>query len=292
MLEFLLNNWFVFNIFSSFCVWIFWFLNKVSVEKKHNKNLTLLFLYINQVIISALFVYFFSEFSFDKKLFLFSSISWLFLVIVYKTRFLALEWLDSSVYFTNFRVISSTFLLFIWALFFKDSLSFKEIIWFIIWIFIFLLLLNFKKIEKINYKKSLFYLFLSIVFITLYWVIMKLVSFKLDDFLIFLFYQSIVSFVLVLLVNYKDFFDRKIFKEKNIKSIFSIWLVLAILQVLILPTFLYALYLWADLWIAYKIQSYSILVPIILSVIIYKEKFTKKRLLAIVLAIISLWFFI
>ena len=199
MLDFLQNNWIVLNIFSSFCVGIFWFLNKVSVEKKHNKTLTLFFLYINQIIFSALLVYFFIEFSFDKKLFLLSSISWLFLIIVYKSRFLALKGLDSSVYFTNFRVISSTFLLFIWALFFSDNLSFKEIIWFVIGIFIFLLLLNFKKIEKTNYKKSLFYLFLSIVFITFYWVIMKLISFKTTDFLIFLFYQSITSFVFIIL---------------------------------------------------------------------------------------------
>jgi drug/metabolite transporter (DMT)-like permease len=61
---------------------------------------------------------------------------------------------------------------------------------------------------------------------------------------------------------------------------------------LILPTFLYALFLWADLWIAYKIQSYSIFVPIIFSVIFYEERITRKKLLAIVLATVSLWFFI
>jgi uncharacterized membrane protein (DUF485 family) len=72
---------------------------------------------------------------------------------------------------------------------------------------------------------------------------MKLISFKSSDFLIFLFYQSITSFVFILLLDYKKFLNKKIFKDKKIKQVFSIGLVLAILQVLILPTFLYALFL-------------------------------------------------
>ena len=56
--------------------------------------------------------------------------------------------------------------------------------------------------------------------------------------------------------------------------------------------FLFNTYNLADLGIAYKIQAYSIFIPIFLSIVVYKEKVTFKKILAFVLTLVSLWFFI
>jgi multidrug transporter EmrE-like cation transporter len=44
--------------------------------------------------------------------------------------------------------------------------------------------------------------------------------------------------------------------------------------------------------IAYKITSFGLLIPIILSVIIYKEEMTKRKLVAIALALVSIALFL
>ena len=293
MLESLSHNWLIFNILSSFCVGLFSFFNKVTIERKHNENLTLLFLYGNQIWIAFMLVLFFGNHSFNSKTFFLATIASLFLLIVYKSRFIALKNIDSSTYFTNFRIISSTLLLFIGYLFFNDTLSFREIFGFALGIGIFFLLFEKQKhASNRHYKKSILALLTSIIFITFFGTILKIVSLGEINFFNFIFYESIVSLSIMLILGRKKISSGLFRKNILLKETFKLSLFQAILQILIAPLFLYALYLGADLGIAYKIQSYSIFIPIILSIIIYKERFTKKKIIALILTIISIQFFL
>jgi hypothetical protein len=51
-------------------------------------------------------------------------------------------------------------------------------------------------------------------------------------------------------------------------------------------------FVWWDLAIVYKIISYSLFIPIILSIIFYKEPITPKKLLAFGLTVLSILLFI
>jgi uncharacterized membrane protein len=292
MIESLLHNWLVFAILASFSVGLFSFVNKISVERKHSEKLALIFLYVNQVVFSFLAVVFFGNFSFDGKTFLISIMSGSLLVIVFKSRFFALKYLDSAVYFTNFRIFSSTILLFIGILFFGDELTIKEVTGFILGVSIFLLLIDKNKIKNKEYKKAMKALLVGIIGITLFGVAMKLVSLGGTNILNFIFYQALVSFVFTLLLFKKDIFKKETYKQPNKKEIFRFSVFQAFVQVINPLLFLHALSLGADLGIAYKVLSYSILIPIMLSILFYKEKVGKKKVLAFTLAIISIWFFV
>ena len=81
------------------------------------------------------------------------------------------------------------------------------------------------------------------------------------------------------------------FKDKNFSDIIKLNILHALLFFFYIY-FLFNTYYLADLGIAYKIQSYSIFIPIFLSIIIYDEKINTKKLVAFLLTILSLWFFI
>lgn len=298
MLDFLLHNWLVFNVLSALSVGIFGFTNIITVRRGHDTNLSLLFLYINQVIISFLLFLLFGKIYFDVKLFLVAVISATTLALTFKSRFIALKGLDSSGYFINFRVFSSSMLLIIGVIFFGDTLSWKEYVGFFIGLIIFWLLFKRLKSDSSVYRKSLLFLFASIGLITLYGVILKIISVGDYNVFNFLFYQSVSALFVVFGLEYRKIIKalKNVFegggKKDKLKEVVKMSFIQAVLQILSLPLFLYALRLGADLGIAYKVQSYSILVPIILSTIVYKEEITLKKKFAFVLVIISLWFFV
>lgn len=292
MLEILLHNWLVFAVLSASGVGLFSFVNKISVEREHSERLTLVFLYINQIIFSFIAVLLFSKFSFNGRTFLIAVASGSLLVLVFKSRFIALKYLDTSVYFTNFRIFSSTMLLFIGVLFFGDDLSVKEITGFILGVIIFLLLIERSRMDNQKYKKALRALLVGIAGITLFGVIMKVVSIGDVDIYNFIFYQSLVAFFFTLFLFRESIFRSTTYQEENSAEIFKFSIFQAFIQVINPLLFLHALSLGADLGIGYKVLSYSILIPIILSIIIYKEKVNKRKIVAFILAIISLWFFI
>jgi uncharacterized membrane protein len=292
MIESLLHNWLVFAILASFLVGLFSFVNKISVERDHSEKLSLIFLYVNQVILSFLAVVLFGNFSFDGRTFLIAVISGSLIVLVFKSRFFALKYLDSAVYFTNFRIFSSTMLLFVGILFFGDELTVREVVGFILGIIIFLLLIDKNRVKNREYKKAMKALLVGIIGITLFGVIMKLVSLGGANILNFIFYQSLVSFVFTFLLFSKDIFRKETYQQSNRREIFGFSIFQAFVQIINPVLFLHALSLGADLGIAYKVLSYSILIPIMLAILFYKEKVNKKKVVAFVLTIISLWFFV
>ena len=94
------------------------------------------------------------------------------------------------------------------------------------------------------------------------------------------------AFIFLLIISWNKFQECK----KDLKSIFLINIVQAAIYFFYF-VMLMKVYRLGDLGISYKIQSYSPFIPIVLAAIVYKEKISFKKKIALVLVAISLWFF-
>ncbi len=203
----------------------------------------------------------------------------------------ALKYLDVSFSLVSIRLISSIFILWIWMSILWDNLSLYNIIGFIIWfVAIFLLSgFSFSKKIKLNNKGIL-----AIVG-TIIWIVWSHSYFKsvvsdlnITNFMIIKFLVTFSLLIIYMLI-------RKKFRDFSIVNIKIILPFALITWLLFVAQFLYLLpniYLLWPLSLSYKILSYSLIVPIILSIILYKEKITKRKLIAFVLTIVSLGLFI
>ena len=143
--------------------------------------------------------------------------------------------------------------------------------------------------EKKDFSKGIKLLFIGIICISMVQTLSKFSA--VGDLNIFsiMFFQGVFGILLIL------FFNRKKIKE-NLKMIPNIkdhllFVGAGFLNFLSI-SFVFLAFIEGSLSIVYKIISYSIFIPILLSVIFYKEKITIRKTFAFALTIISLWFFL
>lgn len=202
----------------------------------------------------------------------------------------ALKYADSSLAFVSIRMITSFTLLGVWAWYFNDNLHVLNLLWFGLWVIAIYLLswFNFWEKHKIS-QKGFIWILLAIVWITLGNSYFKYFVENVDI-PSFMFLKFTITALLIFV--YLSLRKRwKNFSVKNVKNI--IWYAW-ITTVLFLIQFGYVfpeIYtLWA-LSISYKILSYSLAVPILLSIIFHWEKLTKRKKYAFILTALSLLFF-
>lgn len=202
----------------------------------------------------------------------------------------ALKYADSSLVLVTIRMITSFALLVIGAWFFWDKLHVMNIIWFLLGVFAIYLLsgYEYRKQHKIS-KKWIIWMSLCII-----WVILSYSYFKyfVDNVDIenFMFFKFLTTWILVC-IYFSLRWKWKNFTVIKIKQV--LWYAL-LTAVLVLSQFNYILPKMFSLWplsISYKILSYSLAIPILLSILFHWEQLTKKRIIAFSLTAISLLFF-
>lgn len=199
----------------------------------------------------------------------------------------------SSVSFSlvTIRLIASFFLLLVWVFVIWDQISFWNIIGFIFWMFAIFLLSWWKKGDMWDiHIKGVIGMGISI------WAIVFAHSFfkyvvtdvNIPDFTAVQNTSALFSVVSYLTLRKKwsrvSFIDmRKVFKYALVSGtlfpIFALYL---------LPN----IYTYGPLSLGYKILSYSIIIPILLSIIFYKEAVNRTRIIAFVLTIVSIFLFL
>jgi drug/metabolite transporter (DMT)-like permease len=203
----------------------------------------------------------------------------------------ALKYLDTSLAFISIRITASFLVLYIWIYILGDNLSFYNIIWFFIWIIAIFLLswFSFSQKHKIH-KKGIIAAIVAMIGITWAHSYFKYIVNDVDI-PSYMFFKFLVSFLFLILYM----IARKKFQNFNLESVKKILLFSLISCTIFIIYFLYLIpniyILWPlSLW--YKVLSYSIVVPIVLSIILYKEKITPKKIFAFVLTIISIGLFL
>jgi uncharacterized membrane protein len=135
------------------------------------------------------------------------------------------------------------------------------------------------------------YLGIGIIWISFNWIIQKQFILLDLDFASYILFSWITGSLVTLLFKGNKNTLGEVIKVKNNKHILFLLLCWTIFPLWMFFN-LHAVYEWWDVAIVYKIISYSLFIPIILSVIFYKEKITVKKLLAFILTIASIWLFV
>lgn len=285
------NLWLFYALGAMFSSGILSFIGKISAEKKHDSGVVNFYAFISHTL--TLFIAFLvlGKFNFPPFLLILAVIISVVTYYTYKTRVEGLKYISSTTFFVNYRILSSVFILIIGVLYFRETLRLQDLIGFLIGFVVFILLIEKNKDDslKSNFKKGLYYLLISAICISIMQFAMKYVIInKWDAF----FYISIVSSLSLLFSYYRNrekLTRRKLFNNNNDIVLFGFLQGLFMTSAAVFIIFAYEL---GKLAIVYKIVSFAVLIPIILSVIIYKEKITIKKFIAITLAMVSIWLFI
>jgi drug/metabolite transporter (DMT)-like permease len=284
----------VYLLLATTLVGILSFISKIIAEKNFETNLITIYLYFIVFILSIIFFLINGNFSFENinilnlGLILLISLGFVFFT---KIKFIALKNLSPSIFFVNLRIFTSIFILFISNILFNETLTKNQEIGFIIGILIFFLLFDKKDKPRknSNLKLGLVILFISILIFSYTNPLGKLVILKIEIYT-FLIIYSFFSFILSLLLFFKSS-KNKIFKFKENSQIIK-YSILMGLPFYFSYVFLLKTFTLIPLIIAYKIFSFEIFIPIILSFIFYKEKITYRKIIALILTGVSFWFFL
>ena len=229
-----------------------------------------------------------------ELLLLISSVQVIFYFFSTITRMESMKNIDSVLFFPIFKTISPILVTVSGLIIFQESLVLKEIIWIIVWITVPLLLIStHEKKRQINLKRWLIFLVYSSLLVLVSTLMIKQASELQLDLPLFVFVSSIAGAITSWL-SYKWFAKQHkkkwIDKKYSTKNIYTFAWILGFFNVVSFYTFTRALE--GNLAIAFTINSFSILIPIILSIIFYKDHFDLKKWFVIALSIISIILFI
>lgn len=283
------DSWLFLTLLVTLSIGIVAFINKVFAEKKYNIPFSAFILYAILFIFSLIswYIFGFSSLKEIGYLHVLLSVFWWAQIFLYSLIMMnALKHLPTSTFFITVRLASSFLLLIIWIFLFWDVISLKEWWWFVLWIIAMSLLFEGEKGKDHNIKLGIILLFLWITALVFWHTSTKILSLQAVHFPTILLITFAAAFFTSLAWAYPHIhkniqYTREIFQINFIQAIFYF-------------TYFYVLfyvYQSGNLWISYKIQSYSPFIPIVLSAIVYKEKLSLQKKIAIVFTLTSLYFF-
>jgi hypothetical protein len=283
--------WLIYWLLGLLTLWLGDFTKKALIRKGWDKDVYLFVCFIFYTLILWTNYFLSSHFIIDSHLLRSALIIGFFDFLTPIWLLTALKYLDTSLTFISIRILSSFLILYIWIYILWDQLSIYNIVWFFFWVIaiFFLSWFSFKEKHSIH-KKWFLAVVISIIWITWAHSYFKYIvqDINIPSYVFFKFLVSFFFLILYMVIRRKFHnFNRKEVQLSIPYAITSCFL-FSIFFLYIIPNIyiLWPLSLW------YKILSYSILVPIILSIIIYKEQITKKKILAFILTIISIILFV
>ena len=286
--------WMLYAIIWSIASGVFWFLQNIEWKSSINSNSFIIYSHLWMVIMWLfLLIINNSQIYLNFEMFIYALILNFLYVIVLKFRLKSLKFLDTSSFFINYRIFSSILLIILGQIFFGEYIDSNEYIWIILWFIIFYLLIEKKQIsdDKKDVWKWYIYLWLAVIILSLIWILQKYITTDYFDLDLYLVYSGFVWIFATYVLKWKsdNFWDVVRIKNKRDFLLLFAW---AIVMPISFYSYCSALAEWWDLAIVYKIISYWLFIPIILSVIFYKEKITLKKLLAFILTIASIGLFV
>jgi drug/metabolite transporter (DMT)-like permease len=288
-----METWLIYAIASLFFAGGVNFVMKVISHRNYNTSYVSIIAYLFAAFLSwmSYVLFYIDNFIFDSLylILILSFLNTFFYFLSTLTRVKGLDNVDTTIFFPLYKTVSPILIVLISLLFFNENLNIKEIIGIIIWITIPILLVSKaeNKIQK-NLKLWILFVLLTSIFSSIASWFTKENSISNIDLELFVFF-TLLFWVIISSVSYK-FFKKKITRKYSKKWTYLIWLILWFFHYMSFLMFSKAL-TW-NLAVVYTINSFSILIPIILSVIFYKEEMTSKKWFVIFLSILSMLFFI
>jgi len=287
-----METWIIWAIASVFTWWLFHFLWKVTAERNYDSNRVNYISYIFCTFFMwgvLLFQWNLPEWDNFWLVMLIAIWNIVFYSSSFMTRVHAMRHIDTVVFYPLYKTFGPIFVTLISILLFNESLSWREILWIAVWIMVPLLLIN----KKENTIQNGLYIWVLMVILTsvltsISVIMPKLVqelSLNISLFLFFNFFFGIPFSYLLSKI-------RRPQKHRNYREdgIFVFSALMWAMNIIAFYTFIKAME-W-NLAIAFTINSFAILIPIILSIIFYGEHFNIKKGIVIALSIVSILLFI
>lgn len=282
-----MESWFYYAILSWMFSWLYAFWFKFSAEKNHSSFLMTGYSMIVYSFLSLFSLILVNNYVLDLYIVLFISIiTWTIYFLSNILRIESLKNISSIIYFPIYKTLGPIIVLLIAIIFFEETPNSKELFWIIIWISVPLILITKKEKEKNkNLKKWVIFLIVSTILAALASSSWKLIVDSNYNAFFYMFASWWFWWLLSMTFYLKKHHKRA---DLSISKIKRTWIINWIL--LFFSIYFFILACKWNLAIAYTINSLSILIPIVLSVIFYKEDLTKTKIIAVILTLVSLFF--
>ena len=272
----------------------FSFSSKVLSSLKIQKEVINIYLALFCLIIAFIFFLIQGKYTlFQKEMFVIGGLLGFFYSLNLLLRFEVLKYVTTSFYFINYRIFSSILILIGGWIIFGETLSLINILGFFVGFFVFALLFDISD-KHANLKRGVFLLLITILLLSATNLIGNFLSLNKNNvinyaFVYFCFYLFF-SCIYFLLSKQKSSIATSLKIPWN-KKYFLVFLVTSSSFYLSIISFIFAYYL-IPISIAYKVLSFSVLIPVLLSAYFYKERITPRVILALALTIISISLFL
>ncbi|MFK7780704.1 MAG: SMR family transporter [Candidatus Gracilibacteria bacterium] len=283
--------WLIYAILSIFAAGLHNFTMKVAAEKNYDVALISIFSYgISILLLSIYFI--FNEIVIEKgillMLLIFSFINGFFFLLSMFTRIESMKSIDTVVFFPLYKTFGPIIVTCISIIYFGESLTFKEILGITVGITVPLLLLTKteNKIQK-NLFRGIILLIITAILTAISSAVSKEVMLREYNIYGFMLFSSFFGLFFSQIFYKHQKRNKKIYNSDGIIK-FSI--ITGLLH--IISFYLFTSALVGNLAVVFTINSFSILIPIILSIFYYKEHFSLKKGLVILLSIASVLLFI
>ena len=289
-----METWVIYSIVSLFFAGFFNFGMKIIAQRNYNTSYVSMLIYSVATIISlAYYLLFFYDW-FETKSFILLALlafwSALFYFLSTLSRIVSLKNIDTTIFFPLYKTFFPIIIALVSVFYFQESLEIKEIFGIGLWIAVPLLLITKQEnqIQK-NIKTWVIFVVITSILASVWSVFQKQVNIGWLDLELFVF-LSLLFWTIVSWLSYFLWKKKSILKKHSQKGIYTFAFVLWLIQCVWSYVVIYAME-W-NLAIVITINSFSILIPIILSVIFYWEEMTKKKAFVVFLSLVSVILFI
>lgn len=284
-------QWALYAIGALIAVWLGDFIKKLVLSKWGDKDVFLFTCFLMYIPVFWINAYFQGTGVYDSETIKTALLIWFTNFWAPLWVMTALKYLDVSFSLVSIRVISSFVVLYVGLYILWDSLTLFNITWFFIGAFAIFLLSWFKIGQKIHlHPKWVIAVIIAIISISFWNSYYKYMidNLQIHDYTALQFSVTGSCLFLYMLIRWKLHNFTKIEVKKIFPYAFiTIWLFAAFFLYLI-PN----MYLLGPLSLSYKMLSYSLIVPILLSIIFLWEPVNRTRIIAFGLTIISIFLFL
>ncbi|MCH2189232.1 hypothetical protein MK079_05400 [Candidatus Gracilibacteria bacterium] len=284
-------NWLIYSILGLLCLGITDFIKKYMVSRGGNADIFLLLSFCFYPPVFFLNMLLHSDVGISNPVLFSGILLGVINIFIPIGMFLSLKHLDTAFSLVSIRLISSFILLFVGVYFLSDQLTLYNIWGFILGAIAIFLLSGVRWKNNISFPiKGLFGLFLCITAIVVYNSYYKYLLPDIDLAQL-MFVQFSASIIALFSYNFLCG-NLKNITYDTLRKVFPYAGLVAIFISLYFLYFLPQIFLLGPLSLGYKMLSYSLAVPIILSIIFFGDPINKTRIFAFILTFLSIFLFL
>jgi drug/metabolite transporter (DMT)-like permease len=287
-----MEPWFLYACATIVCSGLGSFLQKVSAKHNYNSKVVTIFSFVVTVLVAPVVWYIHGAPIEGWQVALFAGgLGGILYAMSYVLRITNLRYIDTTIYFPLYKTLGPLLVLVIGLLYFKDNLTTYDYLGIGIGVLVPLMLLSrSEKHRQQNLTKGLLLLLLTASITALAFATSKIGVDSGVNIWLFMSLQAIVGIVSAMLFAAPKFKKDKLWDFTLHKKAVWIGLLLGLIDTLNIFFILMAL-TTGLVSVVYTVNSFYILIPIVLSVILYGEHMNIRKAVAIGLSIASVVFF-